>query len=496
MFSLQVTDHSEPVDVRKTRALTLENMKLQREVERLRGYQGDNDLLRKEAKTLKSKLEEEQRCRVKIQADLTQYQERVKTCMESMDSVEREFESRDIALQEMTGQQARLEDWGLQVKARLTKAEQVISGQKRELEKSLAAQKTLIHQLQEGETEAREMQEFLQAEKSTLQEALRESEVEIGRLSETVETQRREAERESKLGEQRQAELSSVRGELVMVKERTREMLVGQGAELSRASVAIISLTSRLEQLLAGQESEEPSENTDSDPVTNIEIPGQARTMARRSSQFLITPTENLEKSDLLSEFSRAMMSTSTGSDTMYVVTDNLLSCLTSHCRRALMTASTGSEGLEGAPVNSHLPGLTEQINYIESLVTRLVTRNEEMVRSQQENIINGNTPPAVQEDERVGLLETQLGEKERVVQEMMAKFSRNRQILTSNWEQAETEVRRLDEIYHTTVNRVVLALAGLPEVTKQHPTLAQLLTNLQLEKVGRELLAGEIIRN
>ena len=467
MSSLQVTDHSEPVDVRKTRALTLENMKLQREVERLRGYQGDNDLLRKEAKTLKSKLEEEQRCRVKIQADLTQYQERVKTCMESMDSVEREFESRDIALQEMTGQQARLEDWGLQVKARLSKAEQVISGQKRELEKSLAAQKTLIHQLQEGETEAREMQEFLQAEKSTLQEALRESEVEIGRLSETVETQRQEAERESKLGEQRQAELSSVRGELVMVKERTREMLVGQGAELSRASVAIISLTARLEHLLAGQESEEPSENTDSDPVTNIEIPGQARTMARRSSQFLITPTENLEKADLLSEFSRAMMSTSTGSDTM----------------RALMTASTGSEGLEGAPVNSHLPGLTEQINYIESLVTRLVTRNEEMVRSQQENIINGNTPPAVQEDERVGQLETQLGEKERVVQEMMAKFSRNRQILTSNWEQAETEVRRLDEIYHTTVNTVVLALAGLPEVTKQHPSLAQLLTNLQLEK-------------
>ena len=65
----------------------------------------------------------------------------------------------------------------------------------------------------------------------------------------------------------------------------------------------------------------------------------------------------------------------------------------------------------------------------------------------------------------------------------MMAKFSRNRQILTSNWEQAETEVRRLDEIYHTTVNTVVLALAGLPEVTKQHPSLAQLLTNLQLEK-------------
>ncbi len=34
----------------------------------------------------------------------------------------------------------------------------------------------------------------------------------------------------------------------------------------------------------------------------------------RRSSQFLVTPTENL---DTLSDFSRAMMSASTGSDTL-----------------------------------------------------------------------------------------------------------------------------------------------------------------------------------
>ena len=156
------------------------------------------------------------------------------------------------------------------------------------------------------------------------------------------------------------------------------------------------------------------------------------------------------------------------------------------------MTASTGSDQLEGGAVNSHLPGLTEQINNIESLVTRLVTRNEEMVRSQQENIMNGNTGPGPQEGERVGELEIQLGEKERLVQEMMAKFSRNRQILTNNWEQAESEVRRLDEIYHTTVDRVVLCLAGLPDLTKQHPTLAQLLTNLQLEKVSGEILSEE----
>ena len=47
-------------------------------------------------------------------------------------------------------------------------------------------------------------------------------------------------------------------------------------------------------------------------------------------------------------------------------------------------------------------------------------------------------------------------------------------------------QVRRLDEIYHSTVDRVVRSLAALPEVTKQHSALAQLLSNLQIEKVGQ----------
>ena len=153
------------------------------------------------------------------------------------------------------------------------------------------------------------------------------------------------------------------------------------------------------------------------------------------------------------------------------------------------MTASTGSD----FPETSQVPGLTEQINNIESLVTRLVSRSEEMVRSQQENIMNGNTVPEVEEGSKLVELESELGEKERLVQEMMAKFSRNRQILTSNWEQAETEVRRLDDIYHSTVDRVVNSLAALPEVTKHHPALAQLLNNLQIEKVTKRERRGEL---
>ena len=77
---------------------------------------------------------------------------------------------------------------------------------------------------------------------------------------------------------------------------------------------------------------------------------------------------------------------------------------------------------------------------------------------------------------------------KDKTLQEMRTKFSRNRQILTSNWEQAESEVRRLDEIYHDTVDRVVMSLASVPDLSVQHPGLAQLVTNLQMVRESQQV--------
>ena len=39
---------------------------------------------------------------------------------------------------------------------------------------------------------------------------------------------------------------------------------------------------------------------------------------------------------------------------------------------------------------------------------------------------------------------------------EMKTKFLKHRQILVSNYEQAESEIKRLDEIYHETVQQVL----------------------------------------
>ena len=516
-----MSDYSEPVDVRKNRALTLENMKLAREVERLRGHQGDNDMLKKELKGLRCKLEEEQKCRGKIQGDLEQYQERVKVCMESMDSVERQFESRDLALQQLEGENCRLGEVGMQLKERLSQAEQVIGGQKRELERSLAAQKTLIQQLQESEAEARELQEFLQAEKGTLAEALKEAEQEVKKMEAEVRSRDntiRQMEEQAGLlvrrTEQKSQELGCAKAEIAGVKERAREMLLAQGAELSRASVAMSSLTSRLEQLVGVEgatweenSNSDKSEESASDPAVNIDL------NARRSSQFLVTPTESFDKGELLSEFSRAMMTTSTGSDQLGLLSDNtsLHNLATTIQERQHLEGQGRSDG------NITVPGLTEQLSQVEQLVAKLMCVN--MARS-QENLNNGNsnsnsntnlelenldlenkdvTRSIIQvgpgyylmrthqrlsmQDQATRLAELQqlVVARDKAMQEMRSKFSRNRQILTTNWEQAESEVRRLDEIYHDTVDRVVMTLASVPDLSQQYPGLKQLLANLQL---------------
>lgn len=78
-----------------------------------------------------------------------------------MDTVEREFEQRDLHI-------AHLEAHLLKRDADLKCANDVIAGQKADLEKYASVQRTLVMQYQESQIESKELQEFLQAEKYTL----------------------------------------------------------------------------------------------------------------------------------------------------------------------------------------------------------------------------------------------------------------------------------------------------------------------------------------
>ncbi len=49
-----------------------------------------------------------------------------------------------------------------------------------------------------------------------------------------------------------------------------------------------------------------------------------------------------------------------------------------------------------------------------------------------------------------------QLKSKENEINELKSRFLRHRQILVSNYEQSEAEIKRIDEEYHDTVDEVL----------------------------------------
>ena len=98
-----VTESNEPIDVRKNRQLTLDNMKLHREIEKYKQQGSENDHLKKELRTLKAKYEDEQKARHRLEQALDVQNKKVKQIAESMDSVEREFEKRDASIYDLEG---------------------------------------------------------------------------------------------------------------------------------------------------------------------------------------------------------------------------------------------------------------------------------------------------------------------------------------------------------------------------------------------------------
>ncbi|XP_030768385.1 myosin-15-like [Sitophilus oryzae] len=126
-----------------------------------------------------------------------------------------------------------------------------------DLEKSLAAQKTLLQQHQDLEAESIELQEFLQAEKTTLADALKEAEGEIKRYQQVfiekdkeIAEQQEECKQLARLSEQRRLEKLGLQARIGNLEAKSRELLVHQGSSVSGASVALASLIQRLSGLV------------------------------------------------------------------------------------------------------------------------------------------------------------------------------------------------------------------------------------------------------
>ncbi len=251
-----VTEHTEPPDVRKNRQLTLDNMRLQRESERLRSQVKECDSLRQELKSVRAKLDEEHHSRACVQRQLDLHSNKVLAIVQAISGVDCKSEDYDaIRLLDKC-----LDDYKAKMASQqqdLDESFNAVAALQQSLDRTLEQQKLLLSRYQEAESESQELQEFLQAEKMTLTETLRDYEAEISSLharlaqrdADVVAAEER-CSHLVRLGEQRHQEILALQAQLLGTQDRAKDMLLAQGAEISRANIHISELHSRLERAL------------------------------------------------------------------------------------------------------------------------------------------------------------------------------------------------------------------------------------------------------
>ena len=243
-----VSEPTEPVDVRRNRQLQLDNMKLHREIEKLKSSANESDNLKRELRQVRSRLEEEQRSRARIEHELDQHNDKVKLIAKSMDSVEQEFEFRDANIQQLENQLKEAKDQTRELEKKLKIRDDIICKQKSELSDAINGQKAVLKEYEVAEVEAAELHEFLQAEKITLNEALKESEQEVEDLKKKVNSAEERCGQVVRLSEQRHQEALALEAQLKGVEERAKEMILVQDKEISQSTTNIIEIESKLKE--------------------------------------------------------------------------------------------------------------------------------------------------------------------------------------------------------------------------------------------------------
>ncbi|VVC31342.1 Hypothetical protein CINCED_3A005373 [Cinara cedri] len=127
----------------------------------------------------------------------------------------------------------------------------------KDLEKSYAAQKSLLQANQASEMESTEIQDFLQAEKAMLSDTIKELEKEVKDYKQRLAAKEKEASKTMeqcthlvRISEQRRQENMSLQAKLRVMEIKSRELLQQQDATVSSAVVGLSGLGNRLDSLL------------------------------------------------------------------------------------------------------------------------------------------------------------------------------------------------------------------------------------------------------
>ena len=393
-----VSEPTEPVDVRKNRQLTLDNMKLHRELEKLKTQAGESDHLKKELRSVRTKLEEEHKSRLKIETELDKHNEKVRLIVASMDTVEREFETRDENIHALERDLIDAKVVISKMDQDLETADEVIKSLRGDLSKSTKAQKTLLSQYQEADAESRELQEFLQAEKMTLAETLKDCESEIAALKSKVHSKDLEVagveERCShlvRLSEQRQQEILALQAQLSGIQDKARDMLLAQGAEISRANVNISELQAQLERMLVAN-GQQPGSLTASTSSTNNKLTAQRSesvedesmsleelTLPRSQSQFLVSVPVSSGGNGIMTSSLVGAAATTGDAAPISESLQNLASAISKRQNSENGEKNEEESSMASMASNGSLPSLADRISDVQVLMERVLASQKTM---------------------------------------------------------------------------------------------------------------------
>lgn len=231
-----IVEPLEPPDVRKSRQLTLDNMKLHRELEKMKQGAFEHDTLKKELRHIKGKWEEDKKTKSKLEEKLQYQHSKILEIATTLEQFEQEFQIKDATILKLDMELRQQKCFIHQLSKKIQHDQDIIEekhGHILKLQKDIQSQQKL--------QDEKELHEFLHTENLALTETLADAEIENERLKEIIEKKDSELSNSEeqcrhlvRVNEQRHQEVLSAKTKTKSLETKAKNMILQQALAVEK----------------------------------------------------------------------------------------------------------------------------------------------------------------------------------------------------------------------------------------------------------------------
>jgi len=231
-----IVEPLEPPDVRKSRQLTLDNMKLHRELEKMKQGAFEHETLKKELRHIKGKWEEDKKIKSKLEDKLQYQHTKILEIATTLEQFEQEFQIKDATILKLDMELRHQKCVIHQLSKRIQQDQDIIEEKQNQI---LKLQKDI--QNQQKLQDEKELHEFLHTENLALTETLADAEIENERLKEIIEKKDIELSNSEeqcrhlvRVNEQRHQEVLSAKTKAKSLETKAKNMILQQALAVEK----------------------------------------------------------------------------------------------------------------------------------------------------------------------------------------------------------------------------------------------------------------------